>query len=538
MRSPVLAIAWELSHRHRWGLLAVAGYLAGLAVVRFAVFEPSQPMSLDDAEMFALAVVVPMSVACLYFLVVFSFGLSGDLAARQSLYPARMFTLPVTTTALAGWPMLYGSAAMAGLWLATRLFGVWPPHVAVPWVWPTLLAAVLLGWTQALTWMPYGLPGLRVIVTVLWLVAVDTIVLLALHFKASEAVMLAILAPQIPLAFLAARAAVRRARRDDVPDWRGAFTRLGRIVHALPRPRAGFPSPVRAQQWFEWRLYGRSLPAWVGILLPFELALLFLADVTTPEFVFYVLLVVLLTPPAMAAFAAPRVRSYGMSQFVATRPITGPALIAAKLRMSIWSTLATWLLVAAAIPVALALSDTWPAVIEQARRLREAIGTPRTIVLALLVGAGLVASTWKQQVQNLYISLSGREWLIKVSVFVTVMILICIEPIAYWIHENGEVRVVLWNALPWIPAVFVGVKMPLAAWIATRLHHSRVLSDRVLVTGAACWLGAVLGLNGVLVWLFATPHMPRYFLLLLAILAIPLVRLSAAPLSLAWNRHR
>ena len=47
----------------------------------------------------------------MYFLAVFSFGLAGDLAARQSIYPARMFTLPVTTAALAGWPMLYGTAA-------------------------------------------------------------------------------------------------------------------------------------------------------------------------------------------------------------------------------------------------------------------------------------------------------------------------------------------------------------------------------------------------------------------------------------------
>ncbi len=68
----------------------------------------------------------------MYFLAVFSFGLSGDLAARQSMYPARMFTLPVTTAALAGWPMLYGTAAMASLWLATRLFALWPSGIDVP----------------------------------------------------------------------------------------------------------------------------------------------------------------------------------------------------------------------------------------------------------------------------------------------------------------------------------------------------------------------------------------------------------------------
>lgn len=48
----------------------------------------------------------------MYCLAVFSYGLSGDLAARQSMYPARMFALPVTTTALAGWPMLYGTSAV------------------------------------------------------------------------------------------------------------------------------------------------------------------------------------------------------------------------------------------------------------------------------------------------------------------------------------------------------------------------------------------------------------------------------------------
>ena len=73
---------------------------------------------------------------------------------------------------------------------------------------------------------------------------------------------------------------------------------------------------------------------------------------------------------------------------------------------------------------------------------------------------------------------------------------------------------------------------------AGRLFHSRVLSDRTLVLGAGVWLGAVLALHGLLVWLVSTPLLARYFLALIAILAIPLARLSAAPLALARNRHR
>ena len=85
--------------------------------------------------------------------------------------------------------------------------------------------------------------------------------------------MLAILAPQLPLAYLAARFAVARARRGDVPDWRGMFGSAARtIADVFPRRRDPFRSPARAQTWFEWRQHGRSLPAWVAILLPFELA--------------------------------------------------------------------------------------------------------------------------------------------------------------------------------------------------------------------------------------------------------------------------
>ena len=52
--------------------------------------------------------------------------------------------------------------------------------------------------------------------------------------------------------------------------------------------------------------------------------------------------------------------------------------------------------------------------------------------------------------------------------------------------------------------------MAAAVWVVTRLYRSRLLSDRVLITGAACWCAAVLGLYGVLVWFVATPIFPRY----------------------------
>jgi hypothetical protein len=324
------------------------------------------------------------------------------------------------------------------------------------------------------------------------------------------------------------------------------FGRLPEIPSVFNPARDHFPSAARAQAWFEWRQHGRSLPVWVLILLPFELAMLFLARDEPEAMTFYTLLAVLLTPPLMAGFVAATVSrsnasardSYGVPPFTATRPLSSAALIAAKLKVTLWSTLVTWLLVLIAVPLALALSDTLPVVTFRVQEGIEAFGRPRIVVAMLLGLVVLMASTWKRLVHSLFLDLSGREWIIKSSVLLALSALVVIWPLGRWIHDNDNVQAALLDALPFALAVLVCVKIVAAAWIATRLYDTRLLSDRTLVTGAFGWLAAVLALYGLLVWFWSTPHVARYFLLLIAILEIPLARLSAAPLALAWNRHR
>lgn len=543
MRSPAAAIAWEFRQRHRWGLVAIVVYLIVLAAIKLVILTHGFPIDFDSAETFAFVFVLPISSYFTYFIAVFTFGLDGDIAARQSMYPARMFTLPVSSAALAWWPMLYGAASSVALWTATRLLALWPSSIEVPVVWPGFLAVVLLAWAQALTWMPYGLPGVRVIVVMLWLTAIDTIVILAIHFRASESLMIAFLLPQIPLAYLVARYAVARARRGDLPDWSGAFTWFARIA-GVSRPRRQFRSAAGAQSWFEWRLSGKSLPVWVAIILPFDLLLFWVAGTST-VLVIELILGVLFIPIIIATFAAATVSkpsvnvsdSYGLPPFMATRPLTNAQLIAAKLKTTLASTALAWLLIIVAVPIALEWSGEMPLVVERSRRFAQTVGTPRAVVFLLLVVAAFIASTWKQLVQTLYIGLTGRAWLIKGSIFATLTLLFFIGPIAEWIIETRRLGR-LWSTLPLIFTLLVCVKMSAAVWIATRLYRNRLLSDRVLVAGAACWCVAVFALYGVLVWMLDTPHIPHYLLMLLAILAIPLARLSAAPLALAWNRHR
>src|SRR3989442_7015382 len=81
VRSPALAIAWEFRRRHRWGLIAVAGYLFVVATIRFLILEPGEPVLVDSVR-FAALVSVPLTTTLVYLLAVFSFGFAGDLAAR------------------------------------------------------------------------------------------------------------------------------------------------------------------------------------------------------------------------------------------------------------------------------------------------------------------------------------------------------------------------------------------------------------------------------------------------------------------------
>ncbi len=522
-------------------MLGVALYIVVLALIKLVAIARGVPPYVDSAEGFAFMVMVPLAATSTYFLAVFTFGLDGDLAARQSMYPSRRFALPVTTTALATWPMLYGSAVMVVLWLALRTFATWPAVIVVPWIWPAFLAVSLLTWTQALTWMPYPMAGLRIIVTVLWLAIIDTTALIALHFSPGEWVMIGILAPQIPLAYVVARYAVARARRGETPDWPGALS-LPRI--AASRRERDFASPAAAQTWFEWRRHGWSLPTWVAILLPFELLLLWGAR-NSASLAFTVLLAVLLTPPFVATFAAAAVSTSSSDAggpstadaFIAIRPLTNAQLVGAKLKMAVRSTLIAWVIVLVCVPIAIEISGTSGLLVHAWHRDAEFLGMPRAIVLSLLIVAGCIGATWTQLIQSLYIGLTGRPSLIKTSVFVVIGFVFLFGPFSQWITEGGRLGE-LWSAMPLIFSVLAAAKMGIVIWLGQRLFRKRLVSDRTLVSGAAIWCVAVLALYGVLAWLFDAPHIPHYLIMLVAILTIPIARLSAAPVALSLNRHR
>jgi len=521
-------------------LLAVAAYAIALAALSLVEYALGRPLGEPGIGRFVGLTAIPLSLSAFYLLALFTFGFEGDLAARASMVPPRLFTLPITTSALVGWPMLYGTVSVALLAAAARL-APWPEGVHVQ-AWVPLFAAVVIAWAQVFIWTAYPIRGLRVILTTGWLIVMDFVLLLGHEFEPPAFLMSVILTPLLPLAYITARASVARARRGDVPEWRG-LSRRRAPARSRGSDRRPFATPAAAQLWSEWRQHGWTLPVWVAFVLPFAAGLMFIAG-DTPVFVLISLISMLVTPPLMATFvgaalgkASARGRdASGIPPFLATRPLTSAAIVMAKLRVALRSTLLAWVLVCVAVPLALVASDSLSLVVDRVRSVRDGIGTPRTVVITLLIVAWLMVSTWKRLVMSLYVGLSGRPWLMRAHITGTLALLTALVLASDWIHDNAGV--VLWNVAPWIAGGMAVVKVAATGWASTRLERGGLLDARTLVGAATGWLIAVAAVYALLVWIAATPHVPRQALMLIAILIVPLTRISFAPLALAWDRHR
>src|SRR5258706_13177632 len=223
MRGAARAIAWEFQLRHRLALAGCLIYLAGFWIVKGLVLGPDVAMRWGPPNALGGLLIGPLQITYFFCLGIYSYGFDGDMGARESVFPRRMFTLPVSTFAVAGWPMLYGATCAATLWLVTVLLIRWTGGVGmeVPGIWPGIMAATYVVWIQALTWFAYPLRGLRIAIAVLVLSSFSLTIVLALEFRARESTMIAILAPQLLIACGLAFVAVARARRGGAPGGGG-----------------------------------------------------------------------------------------------------------------------------------------------------------------------------------------------------------------------------------------------------------------------------------------------------------------------------
>jgi hypothetical protein len=558
MRSPALAIGWQLWLRHRWALSAVFVCWLALAVLcRLPV-----AADLGPGILFALAL-PPVSASMVYPLVIFTYSLeTANFDARESGFPARMFTLPLRTPALVGWPMLYGAGVAALLWLAWA-YGVFRPvGISVARAWLAVLFAACMAWLQALAWCPFAVPWLRVAVVLTVMAVVVIAPPVAVEHGAPVGVVAGLLALSLPAAYGVAVAGVGRARRGDLPG-AGWFPRLAALVTAArQRPGRAFASAVRAQAWLEWRQRGLAYPILLGVfLLPCAFGFLgvieqFVTDlassglspahaaavrtISAPG----VVLAVLLLPPLYVAWMMAGEmgkmnlgnKAPAIASLLATRPLSSGDLVLAKFRMAVRSTLAGWALLLAVSGAWLVLGGKVPRLAGSA--LVGQVGPVRAGLFALLAVLALVLLTWLQMIKGMWVGLAGRGWVLRGNMLAVVAIGTAVVVAGLWLSRHPEYGPGLEAALPWALGGLVAAKLLTAAALVRAVRRRGLWPPAAVAGLVVGWLAAAAFLAAVPYSLLPPEHVPARYVLLSAALLVPLVRVAAAPLALDFNRHR
>jgi len=545
MRSPTAALLWEIWRRNR---MAVAVIVA--ATVAGRLLDDAEQPTDDPSSLIALL----SMVSFLFLFGIFSYTEPSGTRGIGS-FPRRLFTLPVSSLRLMALPVLTGIASVELLyllWLVPLSRGgtLSTPFVAV------LLAASMV-FFQAVFWMLERLGPLRLMVAGAVVVAVYGIGLLPSWPPSpsppwrSEVAVGAVVVALAAAVFLLAWRHIIRLRCGG--GGRGAYQLeplIASTAVVLPRHRTPFASPAAAQFWFEWRCAGLVLPVLVAgvlvaVIAPFSwfarddasgsLRLL-LGTLATP---------IILAIPVGMAFARPTFWSEDLSvpAFVAIRPLTDEQIVAIKMKVAAGSVAISWLLVVSFVVVWLSLWANVDAVSQLAiqwwafheHALMSVYGT-----VALILIAGVVL-TWRFLVSRLWSGLSGNRPLFMASVMSAVLVVIAgmvfaADRLPGWVLDDPARMA----GVVWLMSIAVVAKCWLAAYSWRRMS-ARHLRRYLLVWGTAttCLLTLTMLLWGV-VRIYVALDIDRFqgFMILIALLAVPLGRVGLAPSCLAGNRHR
>jgi hypothetical protein len=531
------ALAWQVWWRHRWGL-AVVGAIFAVVVVLFQV----APSGSDDKTKHAYFASFQFVFALIYVATVFGYGFESALESRESGFPARLFTLPVRTTVLVGWPMLQGMFVVGLIWAAWTQLVLRSSNIDASPLTEALHAAAFVAVLQALLWWPFGLPWARVITALFCLPLLALTPIFARLFDVDEIWLRSLYVAFVPCAYALAVVGVARARRGDSPQWNWLPARTARAARRLKRSQR-FGSPAQAQLWFERRNVF-SLVVTVACFGALMLAMILWID-DSPENKVKLGFNFLLIPLFAAAIAGISIGRLGTAKnpyllpaFTGTRPVTTVSLVVAKLKSAALGTAVAW---AVMVPIAAIwffdaglhekVPMWWRAAVDAGR-------ADRLIASVIVVAALLFLLTWRLMIDNLCVSLTGRTWLFKASLVLHGVALTAFAMTYARYTDNPRAFRPLLDAMPWILGCLVGLKLLLSGW-AVRMLILRGLLDRQLALRLlGVWLLLAGGSFAVVQWLAPNGIISTASLAFGVALLLPMARLAAAPLALDWNRHR
>ena len=527
MKSVPWAIGWEMLHRGRWGLILSALGANTLPALLFGLLRYEG--ALESREEASTILMHLMTVQINLFL--FATAVIGALSPISRLY-----TFPISTASLVGWPMVLGMIAVAVEMAATIVilnmcFGLgWRP------LGPTLFAgatfpAILAGlWlAEKSGWLPVVFGAVATPLCLWFKARYGPLFSTPNHYWTEvtfgDAATLAV----VPIAaYVVGVVGVTRNRCGSPPYSIGLMAWLQRVFAFGPQTELTFQNPLRAQLWFEWRTKGAALPAIVGMGLFMGFGIWLLSSRNANALLEGCIAggAMLLIAALLGGFVLGNVgradSDIQIGQFLATRPLTNSQLAGTILKTTAKSVFLGWLLWAVALLIVYATL--------LALRVNLRVVPPAPLgwwfVPVSLVGAWTAASLM------LTLALTGRQNLLAVSIFVAIAL-----AIGLMLFERTVLSPQAGEYFTRGLAAFGGLVFVLATIVALLAAHRRQLISRRMLSAA---IGTWIALCSLSV-LFLSPFTVEQLalgILVAGLLALSVAPLATAPLALAWNRTR
>ncbi len=547
MSSAVTALAWEFWSANRRGWLILLAAIPVCAVLyRFLAGWLKVSDGLRSLSFLPFGASLILAAAFCNF---------TDANRRSGVagFPRHLFARPVNSRLLVTCLMAFAVLSVVGIYVAWAKLVYEPAGIEVLVRWPATLLATGVVFYQAIIWSMSGFRLIRIVVMSLMvtvLVWVGCLPFMPPQLNTrSEAELTVVLCSLAAAAYASTVFSIGLQRRGSVYGSAWGRALVERVTDAIPRRKIALDSPDRALFWFEWRRSGWILP--VAVLLTTLLVMgpiLSLTgrgdDATLRAVIWLSILPLLLAGPVGKGLAKPDFWSLelALSPFFAARPITVGQLVAAKLKLAAWSTLLAWAtLIVVAVP--------WLAWTCNLEHLSE-FWTTLTIVysplilwtILLLSFIAVLLVTWSFLVSALWMGYTGRTdayyTYVGISLILVFAFAMCF---GIWLdspQHRGEIFLAVQPWIPWMFATLFTFKCWLTVVAFAVARRRRLVSNRALVAYEVFWLLAT-GSMVLLACLMSTRvEWLRDMLILVALLVVPSARIAAAPLTVAWNRHR
>jgi hypothetical protein len=470
---------------------------------------------------------VAMVVTLLCVTWMFTF-IEMDPKTKAITFPARLFTLPVSTPFLFLWLLLGGMTAIAGL------FDSWVYFVPLPHLDMFITYQTCFGWmtllalAQGIVWSLDAWPITRALV-----VAAVFFCFLCAPARRDIFDSPMVLPSLFVLGVALARLGLQKMRHGQWQGWIWQWPWATWAARAELRGPKRFVSPAQAQLWFEWRRFARRLCFYAAglafvpliILLPIR----FVAGVPLHDDDLGGLVACLMGIPLLLHFCFAISPAKTDLPFLMNRPLTNGQMMMATLKAATLSTVCSWALVFVALGAVPLLGDFHALV-------HDATSSPPGPTIIVV---GLMLLTWRLIPLNLGFVLSGNRRLASAPVWM-LLGLYLVGIILAVMTQDEEFWNAFFSLLPSLLAGLLALKF-LLALLAFRVSlKRRLIAPSALVSYLGIWVlltVVLLTLFGITVAIYPLEKTAVLPLCLGIILLVPLARIGFCPIALSWNRH-